>query len=213
MSSQHYATVRTEGATLNRGARQRTASRAPSPSPAPAPAPALLMPPHNYSTIPSKESYEFRDCPQPIEEICLVTNYLANISDDFKRVMLKFICQEQPRGPGVYSEYAAPRHADTVSCINGKGGYFLKLTAIKANIYLIWYNRARGVYMFWGAFEREVHDAMNRLRSRIVNYSSARRITAAHQAAAHQAAAVVPSYEEVSPSPPFPPPSPPQPAV
>lgn len=123
-------------------------------------------------TIPSKEEYRFRSCSHPIEEICLATNYMAIISDDFKQSMLKFICKEGLNGPGVYAEYSAPPNPETVNIINGTGGYFLKKTTQEANIYLIWYNRNRGVYMFWGALEKEVRDAMNRIRGRIVKYVS-----------------------------------------
>jgi len=123
-------------------------------------------------TIPSKEEYRFRSCSHPIEEICLATNYMAIISDDFKQSMLKFICKEGLNGPGVYAEYSAPPNPETVNIINGTGGYFLKKTTQEANIYLIWYNRNRNVYMFWGALEKEVRDAMNRIRGRIVKYVS-----------------------------------------
>lgn len=123
-------------------------------------------------TIPSKEEYRFRPCSHPIEEICLATNYMAIIPDDFKQDMLKFICKEGIHGPGVYAEYSAPPNPETVNIINGKGGYFLKKTTQEANIYLIWYNRNRNVYMFWGALEKEVRDAMNRIRGRIVKYVS-----------------------------------------
>lgn len=123
-------------------------------------------------TIPSKEDYRFRSCSHPIEEICLATNYMAIIPDDFKQAMLRFICKEGLNGPGVYAEYSAPPNPETVNIINGKGGYFLKKTTQEANIYLIWYNRNRNVYMFWGALEKEVRDAMNRIRGRIVKYVS-----------------------------------------
>ena len=125
--------------------------------------------PEKYE-VPSKETYHYSVCSHPIEEICLATNYLANIPEDFKHDMLKFICKEGVNGPGVYAEYVAPPNADTVHQINGSGGYFLKKTVEEATIYLIWYNRARGVYMFWGPTERAVRDAMNRIRGRIVKY-------------------------------------------
>jgi hypothetical protein len=170
MSSQNISEKQARGAKFNQSTKfkqpaiiKRTASHAPSPSPSPSPLPPKY-------TIPSKETYQYRDCSHPIEEICLVTNYLATIPDEFKHTMLKFICQEGLNGPGVYAEYSAPPNADTVHRINGSGGYFLKKTAEDANIYLIWYNRPRGVYMFWGALEREVRNAMNRIRGRIVKY-------------------------------------------
>lgn len=173
MSYQTSSEKRPRGTKLKQPATiERTASRAPSPSP-------ILSRPDtstirqstqpNY-TIPSKETYQYRVCSHPIEEICLVTNYLANIPDDFKSAMLKFICKEGLNGPSVYAECVAPPNPVTVHKINGNGGYFLKKTAEEANIYLIWYNRDRGVYMFWGAVERTVRDAMNRIRGRIVKY-------------------------------------------
>ena len=190
MSSQNISEKHARGAKLNHPAIiernatraiERTASRARSPSPSPSP-PSLSRSRPTVSTttaqrsaqpeytIPSKETYQYRNCSHPIEEICLATNYLATIPDDFKHAMLKFICKEGLNGPGVYAEYRAPPNAETVHHINGSGGYFLKKTTEEANIYLIWYNRVRGVYMFWGALEREVRDAMNRIRGRIVKY-------------------------------------------
>ena len=120
--------------------------------------------------IPSKESYKYRFSSHPIEEICDVTQYLALLPEEFKYDMLKFICQEGLKGPSIYCEYPAPPNDETVERINGKGGYFLKKTAEETNIYLVWYNRKRRVYMFWGALEKEVRDAMNRLRGRIVKH-------------------------------------------
>lgn len=172
MSSQTISETRGRGAKLNHPAIiERTASRALSPSPSlPLSRPVVLTTTTQRSalpkyTIPSKETYQYRLCSHPIEEICLATNYLANIPDDFKHGMLKFICQEGLNGPGVYAEYSAPPNADTVQHINGSGGYFLKKTTEESNIYLIWYNRVRGVYMFWGALEHEVRDAMNRIQT------------------------------------------------
>lgn len=171
MSSQNISEKQACGDKLN----QRIATRAPSPSPSPSYPVASTTttanrPSQAKYTIPSKETYQYRECSHPIEEICLATNYLANIPDDLKHTMLQFICQEGLNGPGVYAEYSAPPNADMVHSINGNGGYFLKKTTEEANIYLIWYNRTRGVYMFWGAIEREVRDAMNRIRGRIVKY-------------------------------------------
>ena len=120
--------------------------------------------------IPTGESYNFRVCSHPIEEICGVTNYMRLIPDDFKNSMLMFICQEGLKGSSVYGEYQAPPNTETVEKINGKGGYFLKKTADESNTYLIWYNRKRNIYMFWGALENEVRSAMNRIRGRIIKY-------------------------------------------
>jgi len=92
------------------------------------------------------------------------------IPDDFKNSMLMFICQEGLKGSSVYGEYQAPPNTETVEKINGKGGYFLKKTADESNTYLIWYNRKRNIYMFWGALENEVRSAMNRIRGRIIKY-------------------------------------------
>ena len=126
--------------------------------------------PANTYTVPSKESYFLERCNKPLEEICLATNYFQLISSDFKVAMLKFVCEHSLKGPSVYGEYAAPSDHETLNYINGKGGYFLKKTAEDANIYLIWHHRQKNIYKFWGATERGVRDAMNRLRGRIVKY-------------------------------------------
>jgi hypothetical protein len=84
--------------------------------------------------------------------------------------MLKFICDQSHEGPSVYGEYDAPPDRETVQSINGNGGYFLKKTTEAADIYLIWYNRQKNIYKFWGPTERAVRDAMNRIRGRIVKY-------------------------------------------
>lgn len=147
-----------------------TQVRSPSPYRGSSPSP---MPPQNKHVYqaPSKESYFFVQCKQPIEAICISTNYLQQLPDDFKSEMLKFICKESRNGPSVYAEYDAPPNRQTVEAINGKGGYFLKKTAEIANIYLIWYNRQQKIYKFWGPTERAVRDAMNRIRGRIVKYT------------------------------------------
>ena len=124
----------------------------------------------NYE-VPSKETYFFARCDQPMDEICEETNYFQQIPDDIKIPMLKFICdQSYQDGPSVYGEYDAPPDRETVEAINGKGGYFLKKTTEAADIYLIWYNRQKNIYKFWGPTQQAVKDAMNRIRGRIVKY-------------------------------------------
>jgi hypothetical protein len=121
--------------------------------------------------VPSKESYFFDRCDQPMVEICEATNSFQLLPDEFKFPMLTFICAHSHEGrPSVYGEYDAPLDWETVESINGKGGYFLKMTAEAANIYLIWHNRQKNIYKFWGPSERAVRDAMNRIRGRIVKY-------------------------------------------
>ena len=141
--------------------------RSPSPSPEP----------HEYKQreyqgyqVPSKDSYFFDRCDQPMVEICEATNYFQLLPDEIKFPMLQFICEQSHEGPSVYGEYDAPLDWETVESINGKGGYFLKMTAEAANIYLIWHNRQKNIYKFWGPSERAVRDAMNRIRGRIVKY-------------------------------------------
>jgi hypothetical protein len=95
-----------------------------------------------------------------------MTNYLANISDNYKYRMLRLICQRGKQDPGFYAEYPAPRNVEEV---NGRGYSFLKKTAEDSNIYLIWYNLPCHVYMLWGARECEVRDAIYRIRVRIMN--------------------------------------------
>jgi hypothetical protein len=130
------------------------------------PSPSSQRQPTKYQ-IPSKDTYQYRNCSHPIEEICGVTNNMELLPPDFKYAMLSFICQAGLNGPSVYSEYPAPPNDATTEQINGRGGYFLKKTTEAANIYLIWYDRKRKMYMFWGAIEKAVRDAMNRLRGRI----------------------------------------------
>lgn len=125
--------------------------------------------PYQY-TIPSKESYYFRQSSHPIEEICSVTRQLTLLPEEFRTTMLKFICKEGLQGPSVYGEFPAPPNMEKVEIINGNGCYFLKKTTLEANVYLIWYNRQRGVYMFWGPTRKEVRDAKNRIRGRIAKY-------------------------------------------
>lgn len=121
--------------------------------------------------VPSKESYFFDRCDQPMVEICINTNSFQLLPDEIKFPMLQFICAHSHEGrPSVYGEYDAPPERETVESINGKGGYFLKMTAEAANIYLIWHNRQKNIYKFWGPSERAVRDAMNRIRGRIVKY-------------------------------------------
>jgi len=153
---------------------QKLYNRSPSPSPQEQCAKKTHVPVKRKGTvkykIPSKDEYRFRVCSHPIEEICDETQYLSLLPEEFKCDMLKFICQEGLKGPSVYGEYPAPPKSKTVEMINGKGGFFLKKTAEEANIYLVWYNRKRGVYMFWGSLKNEVRDAMNRICGRIVKH-------------------------------------------
>jgi hypothetical protein len=82
--------------------------------------------------------------------------------------MLSDICRQ--KSTSVYGDYAAPPSKQIVEQINGQGGYFLKMTAKAAGIYLIWYYQAKERYLFWGPSQRSVRDAMNRIRGRIVKY-------------------------------------------
>ena len=154
--------------TLLKPTKQSKYERERSPSPEP-------INKNNYENqkyeVPSKETYFFARCDQPMDEICEETNYFQQIPDDIKIPMLKFICdQSYQDGPSVYGEYDAPPDRETVEAINGKGGYFLKKTTEAADIYLIWYNRQKNIYKFWGPTQQAVKDAMNRIRGRIVKY-------------------------------------------
>jgi hypothetical protein len=120
--------------------------------------------------VPSKDTYFIDRCDNPMEEICISTNYFKQIPDEFKYAMFKFICDQSHKSPSVYGQYEAPPEREIVESINGRGGYFLKKTAEEANIYLIWFDRQKNIYKFWGASKHEVRDAMNRIRSRIVKY-------------------------------------------
>ena len=156
---------------MNFQPKQSTFQRSPSPSPQEVniKQQVIAQPPQNY-TIPSKESYYFRQCSHPIEEICNVTQHLTLIPEELRTNMLQFICKEGMKGPGVYGEFTGPPNIQTIKIINGNGGYFLKKTTLEANIYLIWYHRERGVYMFWGPTQKTVHNAKNRIRGRIAKY-------------------------------------------
>ena len=118
--------------------------------------------------VPEKNDYYYDDSPNPIEEICKYTDNLENIPPEIRYRMLTAICRQ--KSSSVYGDYAAPPNKQIVDQINGQGGYFLKMTAEAAGIYLVWYQQAKGRYMFWGPTERSVRDAMNRLRGRIVKY-------------------------------------------
>lgn len=118
--------------------------------------------------VPEKNDYYYDDSPNPIEEICKYTDNLENIPSEIRYRMLTAICRQ--KSSSVYGDYAAPPNKQIVDQINGQGGYFLKMTAEAAGIYLIWYQQAKGRYMFWGPTERSVRDGMNRLRGRIVKY-------------------------------------------
>ena len=120
--------------------------------------------------VPSKDTYFIDRCDNPMEEICISTNYFKQIPDEFKYAMFKVICEQSHKSPSVYGQYEAPPEREIVESINGRGGYFLKKTAEEANIYLIWFDRQKNIYKFWGASKHEVRDAMNRIRSRIVKY-------------------------------------------
>jgi hypothetical protein len=134
----------------------------------PTPSPTLMqLDQSSQSKYTNEPTYQFRPCSHPIEEICQATNYLELLPADFKREMLRFICRQAANGLSVYAEYNAPPIAEQ---INGAGDYFLKKIAEETNIYLIWYNRKCGVYMFWGANEHNVRNALNRIRDRIVKH-------------------------------------------
>jgi len=118
--------------------------------------------------VPEKNEYYYDDSPNPIEEICKYTDNLENIQPEIRYRMLSDICRN--KSISVYGDYAAPPNKQIVDQINGQGGYFLKMTAEAAGIYLIWYYQAKERYLFWGPTTRSVRDAMNRIRGRIVKY-------------------------------------------
>ena len=121
----------------------------------------------NYQ-VPEKNDYYYDDSPNPIEEICKYTDNLEKIQPEIRYRMLSDICRN--KSISVYGDYTAPPSKQIVDQINGQGGYFLKMTAKEAGIYLIWYYQAKGRYLFWGPTKRSVRDAMNRIRGRIVKY-------------------------------------------
>ena len=129
----------------------------------------ITLPNNQLYSIPEKADYFYDKCYNPIEEICRVTDNLEQLSPNFRYSMLDLICKED--ASSTYGEYAAPACPATVEKINGSGGHFLKLTVEAASIYLIWYNRPKNIYMFWGPTEQKVRDAMNRIRGRIVKYT------------------------------------------
>jgi hypothetical protein len=129
----------------------------------------IIKAPCNFR-VPSKDTYFIDRCDNPMEEICISTNYFKQVPDEFKYAMFKFICEQSHKSPSVYGQYEAPPEREIIESINGRGGYFLKKTAEEANIYLIWFDRQKNIYKFWGASKHEVRDAMNRIRSRIVKY-------------------------------------------
>ena len=118
--------------------------------------------------VPEKNDYYYDDSPNPIEEICKYTDNLEKIQPEIRYRMLSDICRN--KSISVYGDYTAPPSKQIVDQINGQGGYFLKMTAKEAGIYLIWYYQAKGRYLFWGPTKRSVRDAMNRIRGRIVKY-------------------------------------------
>ena len=118
--------------------------------------------------VPEKSDYYYDNTSNPIEEICKYTDNLEKISPEIRYQMLAAICRQ--KSSSVYGDFDAPPSKQIIAQINGQGGYFLKKTIEAANIYLIWYNDAKGRYMFWGPSERTVRDAMNRIRGRIVKY-------------------------------------------
>jgi hypothetical protein len=134
---------------------------------------------------------------------------LELLPPDFKYAMLKFICQEGLKGPSVYGEYPAPQNAVTIDKINGNGGFFLKKTTEAANAYLIWYNSTRNMYMFWGATEKEVRNAMNRIRGRILKvvlYGNTSNTSTSHQNPhPHPHPPMATGYSDIAESPPPPP--------
>ena len=118
--------------------------------------------------VPEKNEYYYDESTNPIEEICKYTDNLESIQPEIRYRMLSDICRQ--KSTSVYGDYAAPPSKQIVDQINGQGGYFLKMTAKAAGIYLIWYYQAKERYLFWGPSQRSVRDAMNRIRGRIVKY-------------------------------------------
>ena len=118
--------------------------------------------------VPEKNEYYYDESTNPIEEICKYTDNLESIQPEIRYRMLSDICRQ--KSISVYGDYAAPPSKQIVDQINGQGGYFLKMTAKAAGIYLIWYYQAKERYLFWGPSQRSVRDAMNRIRGRIVKY-------------------------------------------
>jgi hypothetical protein len=170
MSSQTYMSMTKQAKQATQAKQNRECSPSPDPNHEGKYNKSKIIKGESSFRVPSRETYFFDRCNQPMAEICEETNYFQLIPDNFKNAMFKFICEQSRIGPSVYGQYSAPPDRESTDWINGKGGYFLKKTAEEANIYLIWHNRQKNIYKFWGASEHEVRDAMNRLRGRIVKY-------------------------------------------
>ena len=115
--------------------------------------------------VPHKPYY-LRKTTHALEEIRSVTNNLQNVPEQFKR--LDFQLRLPYKANMVYGQFDAPANIAVVKKVNGVDGFFLKKVIHETVIDFIWFQEKNCQYLFWGSSNERVIDAMNRIRSRII---------------------------------------------
>ena len=105
----------------------------------------------------------------PLEEICVFTNNLAFVSEDFRANLFCRISSRQ--WSTTVGMFNAPQDVNALKMIIGEDGYFLKLTTRNCDVDMIWHDRQNNMFLFWGPSIYAVVQAMNQIRSRIIKYT------------------------------------------
>jgi hypothetical protein len=105
----------------------------------------------------------------PLEEICVFTNNLTFVSEDFRANLFCRIGSRQ--WSTTVGMFNAPQDINALKMIIGEDGYFLKLTTRNCDVDMIWHDRQNNMFLFWGPSIYAVVQAMNQIRSRIIKYT------------------------------------------
>jgi len=127
-------------------------------------------------TVNQQQSYQIPTKPYylapticPLEEICVFTNNLTFVSEDFRANLFCRIGSRQ--WPTTVGMFNAPQDINALKMIIGEDGYFLKLTTRNCDVDMIWHDRQNNMFLFWGPSIYAVVQAMNQIRSRIIKYT------------------------------------------
>ena len=119
-----------------------------------------------------KEEYDIVPCPDVMEDICKNTKQFSLLSQDICKKMFIRICYKSNPTGRVRGTLEAPKCQDAIDRICGTGGLYLKKTAELTDAYLIWYHHPKHAFVVWADSEAVCKDSMNRIRARILKYSS-----------------------------------------
>jgi hypothetical protein len=100
-----------------------------------------------------------------------LTDNITTISPEFMLALCKMLMDRASDGvPTVFGYMKAPAKELVLKQVIGSDGYYFKMTTTTCGVDFIWYDRAQGMFLFWGANNFRIVKAMNAIRWRANKY-------------------------------------------